>query len=175
MKPPANGSSVGSILLTVNYANSGNIHYRVKASFTVSAADGMPAGTSATDATMVLPGYSRDLSVNWTPQAVLSPGSYSISARVTLEDGTVLGQATAQFELPPPVPSTPPASPTPTPSYTPTQAPSSSTTPVVSSPPVTPAQPGKTNWGLIIGGIGGAGALAVGMFLFGVRRGRRGR
>jgi hypothetical protein len=122
------------ILLT--FHNQGNIHYKIKSEVTVTDASGkkldtilVPAGSS------IIPNMNRQIKASFIPENPLSPGTFNIAARVTLEDGTPLDESQSNFEV--------------RESYIP-PARSAAQIPSESSP----TSPPGTNW-LLIGVIGG--------------------
>jgi hypothetical protein len=151
------------------FANTGNHHYSIRGQVNVLNARGQVVGTVPVSESSPLPEGRKQLRAVVTPAADLAPGEYSAAWALTLEDGALLAEAVAQFEVP-----TIYSAPTP----------SSSATPVAQTPqPVstgpTPSvvtnglsRSPRTNWIAIAGGAVGAVVLALGMYLFGVRRGR---
>lgn len=87
------------IPIKVIYANEGNIHYKVQSSATISNAQGDILGKVGSKSAVVLPGYSRELIAEWVPTRDLELGVYNILATVSLEDGTVLDEASGSFEV----------------------------------------------------------------------------
>lgn len=99
------------IPIKVTYANEGNVHYEVQSSVTIFDAQGDVLDIVRSKPAVVLPGYSRELVAEWIPDRDLDPGIYNALARVSLEDGTLLGQAEGSFEVGVPyVPPSPPIS-----------------------------------------------------------------
>jgi len=45
----------------------------------------------------ILPGVSRDIEAVFTPSGSLAPGTYTISSKIMLADGTLLDQSTSTF------------------------------------------------------------------------------
>ena len=159
------------ISLRVTYTNDGNIHYRVRASFTVSDDRGTIVDGVLSETATVLPGYSRYLTASWIPEGGIAEGSYKVAAKVSLEDGTLLAEATGTVEVkdayvPPPPTTTQVSSPA-------TPAPILPSSPTPATTAQTTHSPGpRTNWIAIAGGAGGVALLAGVMFLFGMKKGR---
>ncbi len=102
-----------------SFQNTGNHHFKVTGEVTVSNARGevldtMHVGLSTSS---VIPTTLRQVRATFVPQGELALGVYSVKSRLTLEDGTLLGEASGSFEVAKPyVPPPPPASITLTPS-----------------------------------------------------------
>ena len=99
------------------FENTGNYHFRVQAEAIFRDGAGTKLATASTPltATSIVPGFSRELKLSLTPEA-LPPGIYYVEARVSLGDGTVLATRTARVEVseeihmkfaPPALPDTP--------------------------------------------------------------------
>jgi hypothetical protein len=97
------------IPISITYSNDGNIHYKVKWNAKITNFQGQVIGTISKPSLLVLPGYSRELTVDWIPDGTLEKGIYDVSAEVTLEDGTLIQNVQGTFEIsdsyiPPPAP-----------------------------------------------------------------------
>lgn len=87
------------IVMKVTYANEGNIHYKVRSVIAISDIDGNELEKVQSNALLVLPGYSREISADWIPDRDLEPGKYNMMARVLLEDGTLIDESEGIFEV----------------------------------------------------------------------------
>ncbi len=89
------------VQILTDFQNTGNHHFKVKGEVAVSNSQGQIMGTVAVPltASSVLPGMTRRLQAAFIPQGELAAGKYAISAKVMLEDGTVLDTVTGSFEV----------------------------------------------------------------------------
>jgi hypothetical protein len=97
-----NGGSGGQpINILTNFQNTGNHHFKVKGQVTVKDARGQTVGDFAIPLTnsSILPGMTRQLQTSLKTTEALSDGTYSMDAKVTLEDGTLLDQSTGPFKI----------------------------------------------------------------------------
>jgi hypothetical protein len=87
--------------ITTGFQSTGNHHFKVKGEVTVRNAQGQTLDTISIPltASSVLPGMLRELKAAFIPQGELAPGSYAISSRVMLEDGSLLDEASSTFEV----------------------------------------------------------------------------
>ncbi len=87
--------------ILTGFQSTGNHHFRVKGEVTVRNAQGQSLDTIAIPLTSssVLPGMSRELKAAFIPEGELAPGSYAISSRVMLEDGSLLDEASSTFQV----------------------------------------------------------------------------
>lgn len=96
------------ILTTIE--NTGNHHYKVKGEVEIADSNGKLLDTVYVSLTSsIIPTMSRQLKATFIPKNELSLGIYNIKSKVTLEDGTLLDEATGTFEVkapyvPPPAP-----------------------------------------------------------------------
>jgi hypothetical protein len=93
------------------FQNTGNIDFKVKAEVTIQDAQGKILDTITTPVTSsaVVPGLTRRLDATFIPQGNLALGTYSVQSKVMKEDGTVLDQATGNFNVEKPYVPPPPA------------------------------------------------------------------
>ena len=126
--------------ILTTFKNTGNHHFKVKGEVTVSDEHGNPLGIIDMPlSTSIVPGMSRQLRADFSPQSEIPPGVYSISSRVMLGDGTILEESkgsvtVGESGLKPVAPSTIPAS-----SPEPSQSSIPSST-VISQSPVSTSQ-----------------------------------
>lgn len=82
------------------FENTGNYHFRAQAEAIFRDGAGTALATASTPltATSIVPGFSRELKLPLTPEA-LPPGIYYVEARVSPGDGTVLATRTARVEV----------------------------------------------------------------------------
>jgi len=85
----------------ITFKNNGNHHFKFKGEVTVSDAQGEVLDTiyTAVIPSPVIPSMSKKLKANFIPEKELPLGVYFIKARVMLEDGTLLGEASGSFEV----------------------------------------------------------------------------
>lgn len=84
--------------LTVIFKNTGNIHYKTIIDAALKDKDGKNlADASARSGSSINPASSRLMRLSFIPKTKLQPGTYTFSAQVKLEDGTVI--ATKEAEL----------------------------------------------------------------------------
>jgi hypothetical protein len=120
------------------FHNTGNYHFRIQGNITISKFQGKTLKTIPVPLTSssIIPEMSLRLSAKYEPEAVLAKGIYIVKSQVMLDDGTVLAEERAAFQV--------------TESgVSPVPLPSNDTTPV--------------NW-LIIGIIGGV--VVIGLLVF---------
>jgi hypothetical protein len=120
------------------FHNTGNYHFRIQGNITISKFQGKTLKTIPVPLTSssIIPEMSLRLSAQYEPEAVLAKGIYIVKSQVMLDDGTVLAEERAAFQV--------------TESgVSPVPLPSNDTTPV--------------NW-LIIGIIGGV--VVIGLLVF---------
>lgn len=128
------------------FHNTGNHHYRIKGEIIISKFQGKTLKTIPVPLTSssIIPEMSLRLNAKYEPEGVLAKGIYIVKSSVMLEDGTVLDEERAAFEV------------------TETGIEILSEVPAAGKP---------INW-LMVGGIAG-GAVAAGLIAFFVRRRRR--
>lgn len=96
-------------ILTTFY-NTGNHHFKFKGELTISDSQGkMLDSLYVAIGSSLIPNMSRQLKATFIPEAELPQGTYNIKSKVMLEDGTLLDEATGNFEIkapyvPPPAP-----------------------------------------------------------------------
>jgi hypothetical protein len=93
------------------FQNTGNHDFKVKEEVTIKDTQGQILETISVPLTTssVVPGLTRQLKATFIPQGELPLGSYSVASKVMLEDGTVLDQASGNFEVKKPYVPPPPA------------------------------------------------------------------
>jgi len=87
--------------ITTTFQNTGNIYYKVEGEITVANDQGTTLGTIPIPLTnsSIIPGMSRDLTTSFVPSGELAAGTYNISSKVMLADGSVLDQSTSTFTV----------------------------------------------------------------------------
>ena len=87
--------------ITTTFQNIGNIYFKVKGEVSVTDAQGINLNTVPVPLTVssLLPGMSRDLKASFVPGGKLTAGTYTISSKVMLQDGTLLDQSTNTFTV----------------------------------------------------------------------------
>jgi hypothetical protein len=87
------------IRITTGVKNTGNIHYAVKNTVTVTDSAGNPVVTGVSDASnrSVIPTFTINYEVNL--DKALPAGKYTVSSQISLQDGTVLDTKTTTFEV----------------------------------------------------------------------------
>jgi hypothetical protein len=96
------GAQAGeAVSVTTTFNNTGNYHFKIQGEVDVCASGGIKLASLAIPltASSVIPTMSRQLSASYAPAGGLSPGDYYVVAKVMLEDGTVLDEATAGFTV----------------------------------------------------------------------------
>lgn len=83
------------------FHNIGNYHFKVNGEITISNSRGQTLGNISVPltATSIIPGMSLRLTATYSPQEALPEGIYIVKSRVMLEDGTVLDEERAAFEV----------------------------------------------------------------------------
>jgi hypothetical protein len=87
------------IKITTALKNTGNYHYKVKTDISVTDSAGKAVATGGTNVstTSIIPPFAQNYDTNLvTP---LSPGTYTITATATSDDGTVLDTKMVSFEM----------------------------------------------------------------------------
>jgi hypothetical protein len=140
--------------ILTNFRNTGNHNFKVKGEDTIKDTQGNILYKISIPVTAsVLPSMTRQIKATFTPQGNLPPGSYSVQSRIMLEDGTVLDEATANFEIK--APGVSPLAPSVSPRATP-PAEAKTPLPTAPQPPLPPApKPTAVNWPLYGGLIAG--------------------
>ncbi|MBA7541393.1 hypothetical protein ES705_33705 [subsurface metagenome] len=89
------------VSIFITFKNNGNHHIYFKGEVTVSDAQGEVLDTvyTAVIPSPVIPSMSKKLKADFIPEKELPSGVYFIKARVMLEDGTVLDEASGSFEV----------------------------------------------------------------------------
>jgi hypothetical protein len=128
------------------FHNTGNYHFRIQGNVTISKFRGKTLKNIPVPLTSssIIPEMSLRLSAEYEPEAVLAKGIYIVKSQVRAEDGTVLAEKKAAFQV--------------------TEA-------GIEILSEVPAEGKPINW-LMVGGIAG-GAVAAGLIAFFVRRRRR--
>ena len=96
-----NFTSSQPVNILTNFQNTGNHHFKVKGEVAVMNAQGQNLGTISIPVTSssILPDTVRQLQATFMPTGELAPGTYTISSKVMLEDGTVLDEANSTFKI----------------------------------------------------------------------------
>jgi hypothetical protein len=89
------------INIWTDFESTGNHHFKVKGEVTVTNDRGQTLGiiTTPVTSTSILPGMVRKLEASFIPGVVLAVGTYTVSSKVMLEDGTLLDQSSTTFEV----------------------------------------------------------------------------
>jgi hypothetical protein len=86
--------------VTMIFKNTGDYHYMVDAEAYLKDKDGkVLANASLPLDSSIFPTFSRLFQFFLTPETPLKPGSYNVSAKISLKDGTVLATKNAQFKI----------------------------------------------------------------------------
>ena len=127
------------------FHNTGNYHFRIQCNITISKFQGKTLKTIplALTSSSIIPEMSLRLSAKYEPEAVLAKGIYIVKSQVRAEDGTILDEKTAAFQV---------------------------TDAGIEILSEVPAEGKPVNW-LMVGGIAG-GVVAAGLIAFFVRRRR---
>ncbi|MBA7693373.1 hypothetical protein ES703_101954 [subsurface metagenome] len=141
------------VSIFITFKNNGNHHFKFKGEVTVSDAQGEVLDTiyTAVIPSSVIPSMSKKLKADFIPEKELPSGVYFIKARVMLEDGTVLDEASGSFEVKH--------------VYEPPTPVSEGVVGDVAPETVTPAPGAGVNWPLIGGVIAGVIVIALLIFL----------
>lgn len=93
-----NGQPVDVI---TTFQNTGNTYFKVEGSVTITSDQGVILDTIPAPLTdsSIIPGMSRNIEAVFTPSSGLPPGTYNISSKIMLSDGTVLDQSTGTFAV----------------------------------------------------------------------------
>ena len=89
------------IHITTTFQNTGNIYFKVWGEVTVTTDQGfildvIPIPTTASS---ILPTMSRDMETEYLSGGTIPPGTYHISAKIVMQDGTLLDQSTSTFTI----------------------------------------------------------------------------
>jgi hypothetical protein len=127
------------------FHNTGNYHFRIQGNITISKFQGKTLKTIPVPLTSssIIPEMSLRLNAKYEPEAVLAKGIYIVKSQVMAEDGTVLAEERAAFQV---------------------------TDAGIEILSEVPAEGKPVNW-LMVGGIAG-GVVAAGLIAFFVRRRR---
>jgi hypothetical protein len=89
------------VIITTSYRNTGNHHYKVKGEMTIRDQQGNELGAVpiALTTSSILPGMVRDLRVSFIPKAELEIGTYNITSRIMLENGSLLDESESTFQV----------------------------------------------------------------------------
>jgi len=89
------------IQILTDFQNTGNMYFKVEGEVTISDAQGQTLGTLSIPLTAnsTLPGAAREIVTNFTPTSALAVGTYTIYAKITLQDGTLLDELTGTFAI----------------------------------------------------------------------------
>jgi hypothetical protein len=95
------GSGGQPINILTNFQNTGNHHFKVKGQVTIKDARGQAVGDLAIPLTSssILPGMTRQFQTPLKTTNILQNGTYSMDAKVTMDDGTLLDQSTGTFKI----------------------------------------------------------------------------
>jgi hypothetical protein len=87
--------------IKTEFQNTGNYHFKVEGEVVVTNDQGVTLETVPIPLTTsnILPGVSRDIEAVFTPSGSLAPGTYTISSKIMLADGTLLDQSTSTFTV----------------------------------------------------------------------------
>jgi hypothetical protein len=157
----------------VTFRNTGNTHFKVTGEVTVSNDRGevLDIVTVPLSVSSVIPTASRRIRAVFIPKGELPMGIYLLRSRLILEEGALLAEANGEFELSAVyVPPAQPTMATPPPVTTATGLPVSSG--VAAPSPSIAANDAGANLIPIVGMGVAAVLLGLGMYLFGVKRGR---
>jgi hypothetical protein len=85
----------------VDFQNTGNCHFKVEGNVVIKDPRGQILSTVPIPltASSILPGMARQLRVSFNPSGDLTPGTYSLDADVTLQDGTPLDNTSGTFTV----------------------------------------------------------------------------
>jgi hypothetical protein len=83
------------------FHNTGNYHFRIQGNITISKFQGKTLKTIPVPLTSssIIPEMSLRLSAKYEPEAVLAKGIYIVKSQVMLDDGTVLAEERAAFQV----------------------------------------------------------------------------
>jgi hypothetical protein len=83
------------------FHNTGNYHFRIQGNITISKFQGKTLKTIPVPLTSssIIPEMSLRLNAKYEPEAVLAKGIYIVKSQVMLDDGTVLAEKSAAFEV----------------------------------------------------------------------------
>ncbi len=89
------------IHILTDFQSTGNHHFKVKGEITVTNDQGQNLDTITTPVTSssILPGMARRLETSFIPSGDLAAGTYVVSSKVMLEDGTYLDQSSTTFQV----------------------------------------------------------------------------
>jgi hypothetical protein len=94
-----------------SFKNTGNHHYKIKGEIEIRRDNGILVDTLFINSASPIPESIKKIRTVFSPAEALSLGTYSLKAKIMLEDGTVLDESTGTFEVKAPyVPPPPPAS-----------------------------------------------------------------
>ena len=87
--------------ISTTFQNTGNHHFKIKGEVTVKNAQGQTVGNISIPVTVssLLPGALKQLKAAFVPNGELAQGTYTVSAKVMLEDGTILDEASTTFTV----------------------------------------------------------------------------
>jgi hypothetical protein len=90
-----------AIAAAATIENTGNHDFKFRSIFAVTDGEGRTVGEADTGLSLwtLIPGMSRSVHASVTPQSEVPPGVYRMSARVCLEDGSIIAEEVADFEL----------------------------------------------------------------------------
>jgi hypothetical protein len=134
------------LAIFTTFKNTGNHHFKIKGEVTVSDSQGKLLGIIDTPlSSSIVPGMSRQLRADFSPQSEIPPGVYSVASKVMLGEGTIIEESKGSITVG--ESGLKPVSATAVPSTTPASStgPSQSSTPVldnvISQSPVPTSQP----------------------------------
>lgn len=89
--------------ISVIFKNTGNYYYKARASAELFDANGSRLSKNSTELSVfsIIPTYSKEFRLQLVPSQELKPGSYRISATISLEDGTALASKELNFDIKP--------------------------------------------------------------------------
>jgi hypothetical protein len=102
--------------ISTMFKNTGNHHFTINDQIEIRDANGKLVDTLHITTSSPIPGDTKNIKTTYIPESALPLGAYLVKSVLTLEDGTILGEASGSFEVAEPyVPPPPPASVTLTP------------------------------------------------------------
>jgi hypothetical protein len=87
--------------ISTTFQNTGNHHFKIKGDVTVKNAQGQTVGNISIPVTVssLLPGTLKQLKAAFVPNGELAQGTYTVSSKVMMEDGTILDEASTTFTV----------------------------------------------------------------------------
>jgi hypothetical protein len=89
------------VAITTTFQNTGNTYFKVWGQVSVTTDQGFILDTMPIPTTVssILPAMSREFETDYIPGGTMLPGTYHISAKIMIQDGTVLDQSTSTFTI----------------------------------------------------------------------------